>query len=107
MGHLFLARGDPSFPDARLQAGRIATSKQEMTKQADALILERMQTKMRFLEDSNTVMQTRNQNLIAENKVLTSQWVLIRQLSLNRTRIHEPMLRHARHTKEQLYSFKL
>ncbi|XP_076686254.1 uncharacterized protein LOC143378435 [Andrena cerasifolii] len=44
-----------------------------MAKQADALILERMQTKMRFLEDSNTVMQTRNQNLIAENKVLTSQ----------------------------------
>ncbi|XP_076240326.1 uncharacterized protein LOC143182889 [Calliopsis andreniformis] len=67
-------RGEPSFPDPRGQTGRIAQPcKQEASKHADALIFEKMQTKMRFLEDSNTVMQTRNQNLITENKVLTSQ----------------------------------
>ncbi|KAK1129222.1 hypothetical protein K0M31_020350 [Melipona bicolor] len=49
------------------------TFKQEAMKHGDAITLERMQTKMKFLEDSNIVMQTRNQNLITENKAFATQ----------------------------------
>lgn len=69
-----LGRGEASYGDARLQSGRTApTYKQETTKHGDAIVMEKIQTKMKFLEDSNIVMQTRNQNLITENKALTSQ----------------------------------
>ncbi|XP_026301689.1 uncharacterized protein LOC100576779 [Apis mellifera] len=67
-------RGEPSYGDTRLQAGRTApTYKQETAKHGDATMMEKIQTKMKFLEDSNIVMQTRNQNLITENKALTAQ----------------------------------
>ncbi|KZC08774.1 PREDICTED: uncharacterized protein LOC107186837 [Dufourea novaeangliae] len=65
------ARGDLPFPDPRMQTGRMAVCKQE--KQLDTLVFEKMQTRLKFLEDSNTVIQTRNQNLVAENKALLSQ----------------------------------
>lgn len=69
-----LGRGEPSYGDTRLQSGRTAPIyKQETTKHGDATMMEKIQTKMKFLEDSNIVMQTRNQNLITENKALTSQ----------------------------------
>lgn len=55
------------------------TLKQETMKHGDTITLEKIQTKIKFLEDSNIVMQTRNQNLITENKALASQWVLIRE----------------------------
>lgn len=69
-----LGRGEPSYGDTRLQAGRTAPIyKQETAKHGDATMMEKIQTKMKFLEDSNIVMQTRNQNLITENKALTAQ----------------------------------
>ncbi|KAK9303441.1 hypothetical protein QLX08_004921 [Tetragonisca angustula] len=68
------ARADPSYGEARMQTGRMTpTFKQEAMKHGDAITLERMQTKMKFLEDSNIVMQTRNQNLITENKAFATQ----------------------------------
>lgn len=34
---------------------------------------EKLKMRLKFLEDSNTVMQSRNQNLITENKALSTQ----------------------------------
>lgn len=57
-----------------MQSGRMTpTLKQETMKHGDTITLEKIQTKIKFLEDSNIVMQTRNQNLITENKALASQ----------------------------------
>lgn len=62
------------YGDSRMQTGRMTPSyKHETMKHGEALAMEKMQTKMKFLEDSNIVMQTRNQNLITENKALASQ----------------------------------
>ncbi|KOX78635.1 hypothetical protein WN51_07496 [Melipona quadrifasciata] len=72
------ARADSSYGDARMQTGRMTpTFKQEAMKHGDAITLERMQTKMKFLEDSNIVMQTRNQNLITENKAFATHFFLL------------------------------
>ncbi|CAL7952320.1 unnamed protein product [Xylocopa violacea] len=69
--------GDPLYGDPRMETERIPLAyKQETMKhvnERDTVTLDKMQTKMRFLEDSNIVMQTRNQNLITENKALVSQ----------------------------------
>ncbi|XP_024227460.1 uncharacterized protein LOC100742807 [Bombus impatiens] len=68
------ARADLSYGDARMHSGRMTpTLKQETMKHGDTITLEKIQTKIKFLEDSNIVMQTRNQNLITENKALASQ----------------------------------
>ncbi|CAK9797129.1 hypothetical protein ANTPLA_LOCUS1101 [Anthophora plagiata] len=69
------ARGDPTYANARTQPRTMtSTYKQDVTmKNVDTLSLEKLQTKMKFLEDSNIVMQKRNQNLINENKALASQ----------------------------------
>ncbi|XP_076163946.1 uncharacterized protein LOC143144949 [Ptiloglossa arizonensis] len=68
------SRGDPTYPDPRMQPVRTTPCQQETTKQAvDALVFEKMQTRMKLLEDSNFAMQSRNQNLLAENKALSSR----------------------------------
>ncbi|XP_076278878.1 uncharacterized protein LOC143208356 isoform X2 [Lasioglossum baleicum] len=68
------ARGDQTFPDARMQNGRVSSCRQETRRNVvDPLILEKMQAKLRHLEDSNVVVQTRNQTLVTENKMLLSK----------------------------------
>ncbi|CAK9815420.1 hypothetical protein ANTQUA_LOCUS8428 [Anthophora quadrimaculata] len=69
------ARSDPVYANARTQPRTMtSTYKQDATmKNVDTVSLEKLQTKMKFLEDSNIVMQKRNQNLINENKALASQ----------------------------------
>ncbi|XP_076388314.1 uncharacterized protein LOC100876679 isoform X2 [Megachile rotundata] len=61
-----------TYSDIRSQTGR-STYKQETLLHGDQIAIDKMQTKMKFLENSNIVMQTRNQNLITENKALASQ----------------------------------
>lgn len=75
---LTAARGDPSYGDTRMQTERMTPTytncKVETIKHGDSGIpLEKIQTKVKFLEDSNIVMQTRNRNLITENKALAAQ----------------------------------
>ncbi|XP_034191156.2 uncharacterized protein LOC117609219 isoform X1 [Osmia lignaria lignaria] len=65
-------KGEPTFSDPRIHTPR-ATYKQETTIHGDQLAIEKMQTKIKFLENSNIVMQTRNQKLITENKALMSR----------------------------------
>ncbi|KOC62773.1 hypothetical protein WH47_03757 [Habropoda laboriosa] len=68
------AKGDPAYANVRTQPRRTtSTCKQDTTKNVDTLGVEKLQTRMKFLEDSNIVMQKRNQNLIAENKALVSR----------------------------------
>ncbi|XP_026674606.1 uncharacterized protein LOC113465120 [Ceratina calcarata] len=75
---LTTARGDSPYGDTRMQTERMTPTytncKAETVKHGDGGVpLEKIQTKMKFLEDSNIVMQTRNQNLITENKALAAQ----------------------------------
>ncbi|XP_068991518.1 fibrinogen- and Ig-binding protein [Neodiprion pinetum] len=75
--HFSTGRGDPLFPDIDMQLGMILGMNSgnggkvnlENGQQPD----ERLMMRLKFLEDSNTVMQTRNQNLITENNALHSQ----------------------------------
>ncbi|XP_076643262.1 uncharacterized protein LOC143353658 [Halictus rubicundus] len=67
------ARGDQTYADARTQNGRASSCRQETRRNVDPHILEKMQAKLRHLEDSNVVVQTRNQTLVAENKTLLSK----------------------------------
>ncbi|XP_076224199.1 uncharacterized protein LOC116424456 [Nomia melanderi] len=55
-----------------MEAERATVFRQEPARSVDPLV-EKMQAKLKFLEDSNVVMQTRNQTLVAENKALLSR----------------------------------
>lgn len=56
-----------------MQTERATVFRQESPRTVDPLVLEKMQAKLKFLEDSNAVMQTRNQTLVAENKEILSR----------------------------------
>ncbi|TGZ58400.1 Uncharacterized protein DBV15_09626 [Temnothorax longispinosus] len=72
-----VGRGDPPFPDSSVQMGRIASAHTyEATRHresAPVVSIERMQIRLKLLEDSNATLTLRNRDLIAENKSLTKR----------------------------------
>ncbi|XP_033335433.2 uncharacterized protein LOC117225781 [Megalopta genalis] len=67
------ARGDQPFTDTRMVTGRASSCRQESVRSVDPNVLEKMQTALKMLEDSNVAMQTRNQSLVEENKALLAK----------------------------------
>ncbi|XP_018402367.1 PREDICTED: uncharacterized protein LOC108779432 [Cyphomyrmex costatus] len=70
-------RGDPPFPDSNMQMGRIASAHMyESTRHhesAPVVSFERMQIRLKLLEDSNATLHFRNRDLVAENKNLMNR----------------------------------
>ena len=67
-------RGDPAFPDVGVHLGMIfGMNSIDAPKHLDAVPNEMIRMRLKFLEDRNTVMQTRNNNLITENQSLLEQ----------------------------------
>nr|XP_012221645.1 PREDICTED: uncharacterized protein LOC105671778 [Linepithema humile] len=71
------SRGDPPFPDSCVQMERIASAHTYETtrhrESAPAVSVERMQIRLKLLEDSNATLHLRNRDLITENRNLTKR----------------------------------
>ncbi|XP_011704962.1 PREDICTED: cingulin-like [Wasmannia auropunctata] len=70
-------RGDPPFPDSKVQMGRNAGAHAygatRHHESAPVVSIERMQIRLKLLEDSNTTLLLRNRDLVAENKNLAKR----------------------------------
>ncbi|KYN23417.1 hypothetical protein ALC57_04291 [Trachymyrmex cornetzi] len=71
------SRSDPPFPDLDIHMGRIANAHTyESTrhhKSAPVVSIERMQIRLKLLEDSNATLYLRNRDLVAENTNLAKR----------------------------------
>ncbi|KAL0132270.1 hypothetical protein PUN28_000215 [Cardiocondyla obscurior] len=69
--------GDPLLPDSSVQMGRIRnahTYELMMHREsAPVVLIERMQVRLKLLEDSNATLHLRNRDLITKNKSLTKR----------------------------------
>lgn len=72
-------RGDPPLTDTKVQMGKIVSVQmtREMTKHGGlrpVVSVEKMQIRLKMLEDSNAALNLRNRSLIAGNKNLTKRY---------------------------------
>lgn len=70
---LAAGRGDPQFPNnLHVQTRRIANVRtyEAAGYRESAVSVDKMQMRLRFLEESNATMHLRNRDLIAENRSL-------------------------------------